>query len=66
MQQQQQQHEEDYSPNRISRKTMNELGKHAKFRDKWDDAIQRVLKKAEYTEDCTSKLQPSEIDGGSF
>jgi hypothetical protein len=69
MQQQQQQREEDEDCSttiRISRKTLNELGKHAKFRDNWDTAIQRVLEKAEDKDDNDSKLQPSEIDGGSF
>jgi hypothetical protein len=47
MQQQEQQREDDYSTIRISRKTLDQLGKHAKFRDNWDNAIQRVLKKAE-------------------
>jgi hypothetical protein len=63
-QHQQEQEPEGYSTTiRISSKTLNELGKHAKFRDNWDTAIQRVLEKAE---DNESKLQPSEIDGGSF
>jgi hypothetical protein len=53
--------EEDYSTIRISRKTLNELGRHAVFRDNWDMALQRVLKKVEDSED---KLQPS--SGGSF
>lgn len=57
----QQQQEEDYPTTiRISRKTLNELGKHAKFRDNWDDAVQRVLKKAE---DNISKLQPPAGEG---
>jgi hypothetical protein len=43
---QQQQQEEDSSTIRISRETLDQLGKHAKFRDNWDNAIQRVLKKA--------------------
>jgi hypothetical protein len=65
MQQQQvrEREEEDYSTIRISKKTLDQLEKHAKFRDNWDEAVQRVLKKAE---DNTSKLQPSEIDRGSF
>jgi hypothetical protein len=55
--------DDEWTSIRISRKTQNHLAKFALFRDNWNTALERALKKADENENI-DKLQPP--SGGSF